>query len=57
MIVANVVGTAIPLVLSRLGIDPAVATGPLVTTSVDILGTVTYFSIAALLGAFLPSPV
>jgi len=54
MIVSNVVGTAIPLVLSRLNIDPAVATGPLVTTSVDILGILTYFSIATLLGAFLP---
>ena len=55
MIVSNVVGTAIPLVLSRLNIDPAVATGPLVTTSVDILGILTYFSIATLLGTFLPS--
>ncbi len=55
MIVSNVVGTAIPLMLARLNIDPAVATGPLVTTSVDILGILTYFSIATLLGAFLPA--
>lgn len=54
IIVSNVVGTAVPLALSRLHIDPAVATGPLVTTTVDILGILTYFSIATLLGGALP---
>lgn len=51
MLVASVIGAATPLLLDRLGIDPAIATGPLVTTSVDVLGVLSYLSIAtALLG-------
>ncbi|MGM0575496.1 MAG: magnesium transporter [Myxococcota bacterium] len=49
MIVASTVGSAIPMLMSRLSFDPAVATGPFVTTSVDILGIVAYFGIASLL--------
>ena len=53
MVVASAVGAALPIVLSRVGYDPAVATGPFVTTSVDILGIAAYFGIAAaLLRAF-----
>jgi magnesium transporter len=53
MIIASAVGAALPIALSRVGFDPAVATGPLVTTSVDILGIAAYFGIAAaLLRAF-----
>jgi magnesium transporter len=40
------VGTFIPLVLRKLDIDPAIATGPIVTTSIDILGVLLYFLIA-----------
>ena len=36
----------VPLVLNRFEIDPAVATGPFVTTSIDILGVACYFLIA-----------
>ena len=46
MIVAATVGTVIPLILRKLDIDPAVATGPFVTTSIDILGVLFYFMIA-----------
>ena len=49
MIVASAVGAALPIALSRVGYDPAVATGPFVTTSVDILGIGAYFAIAAAL--------
>jgi magnesium transporter len=49
MIIASGVGAALPIALSRMGFDPAVATGPLVTTSVDILGIAAYFGIAAAL--------
>jgi magnesium transporter len=49
MIIASGVGAALPITLSRMGFDPAVATGPLVTTSVDILGIAAYFGIAAAL--------
>ena len=48
MIVAATVGTVIPLILRKLAIDPAVATGPFVTTSIDILGVLFYFIIAGL---------
>ena len=46
MIVAATVGTIIPLILRKLDIDPAIATGPFVTTSIDILGVLFYFMIA-----------
>ena len=48
MLVAATVGTVIPLLLRKLDIDPAVATGPFVTTSIDILGVFFYFLIAGL---------
>jgi magnesium transporter len=46
--VAAIIGTLVPLVLSRLGRDPAVASGPFVTTTLDITGLFIYFSSAAL---------
>ena len=48
IMVAATVGTLVPILLKRLNIDPAIATGPFVTTSVDILGVLFYFSIASL---------
>ena len=44
------VGAATPLVFNRFNIDPAVATGPVVTTTVDILGILVYFLTASLVG-------
>ncbi len=53
MMIAATVGTWVPLVLHRLDVDPAVATGPFVTTSVDVLGLMLYFGLASwLLGVF-----
>ena len=49
MLIAVAVGSLIPLFLRKLDIDPAVATGPFVTTSIDILGVLLYFIIAGLL--------
>ncbi len=46
MAMAATVGTIIPLVLKRFDIDAAVATGPFVTTAIDILGVLAYFMIA-----------
>jgi magnesium transporter len=46
MLIATAVGTMIPLFLRKLDIDPAIATGPFVTTSVDIVGVLLYFVIA-----------
>ena len=51
MSVAALVGSAVPLMLQRFHIDPAVATGPFVTTSIDIVSVYCYFMIArSLLG-------
>jgi magnesium transporter len=41
---AALMGTLIPFVLKRLKVDPAVATGPFITTSNDVLGLLVYFS-------------
>lgn len=46
MIFASVFGTVIPLVLNKLKIDPAVATGPFITTTNDILGLIIYMTVA-----------
>lgn len=46
---AACIGAAIPLLVSKAGADPAVATGPFVTTMVDIIGIVVYFNVARLL--------
>jgi magnesium transporter len=48
MTLASTVGTFVPLILRRLDIDAAIATGPFVTTAIDILGVSAYFLIAKL---------
>ena len=49
MLIATGVGTFTPLILKKFDIDPAIATGPFVTTSIDILGVFLYFIIASYL--------
>jgi len=49
MIMAATLGALIPLGFNRAGIDPAVATGPFVTSALDVLGILAYFMIALLL--------
>ncbi len=49
ILLASVNGAMIPLIFQRLGIDPAVASGPLVTTSNDITGILIYFGLASAL--------
>ena len=46
IIVAGLIGTFIPLFLDKRNIDPAIATGPFITTSNDIFGILIYFWIA-----------
>ena len=46
MIIAATIGSLVPLIMNRFDIDPAVATGPFVTTAIDILGVTLYFLIA-----------
>ncbi len=49
MVMAATVGAFIPLILKRFDIDAAIATGPFVTTSIDIIGVLVYFWVAKLL--------
>lgn len=49
MAVAALVGSLVPMAFARVHIDPAVATGPFVTTAVDIISVFFYFSIATTL--------
>jgi len=49
MTIAALVGSLVPMVFARINIDPAVATGPFVTTSIDILSVFFYFQIATML--------
>jgi magnesium transporter len=46
MLIATSIGTLVPIFLSRLNVDPAIASGPFVTTSTDVLGILLYFIIA-----------
>ncbi|MEX1063323.1 MAG: magnesium transporter [Balneolaceae bacterium] len=48
VLVANIIGTVLPFLLTRFNIDPAVASSPLITTIVDVTGLLIYFSIAAM---------
>jgi magnesium transporter len=49
MVMSATVGTLVPLVLKRLNVDAAVATGPFVTTSIDIIGVYMFFMFARML--------
>ncbi|GAL62778.1 magnesium transporter [Algibacter lectus] len=51
IIMAALIGTFVPIILDKRGVDPAIATGPFITTSNDIFGILIYFLIAkAILG-------
>ncbi|OSY88913.1 magnesium transporter [Tenacibaculum holothuriorum] len=52
IVVAGLIGTFVPLFLDKRGIDPAIATGPFITTSNDIFGILIYFLIAQLILGF-----
>ena len=52
IIMAALIGTFIPIFLDKRGIDPAVATGPFITTSNDVFGILIYFLIAKIIIGF-----
>lgn len=52
IVTAALIGTFIPIMLDKRGIDPAMATGPFITTSNDIFGILIYFTIAKLILGF-----
>jgi magnesium transporter len=49
MAIAALVGSFVPMVMARLNVDPAVATGPFVTTAIDIISVFFYFMLASTL--------
>ena len=49
IVIAGLIGTFVPLFLNKRGIDPAIATGPFITTSNDIFGILIYFMIAKMI--------
>lgn len=52
IVIASLIGTFVPIFLNKYGIDPALATGPFITTSNDIFGILIYFSIAKIILGF-----
>jgi magnesium transporter len=49
MTASSLLGAGIPVALERYGLDPAVATGPLVTTCIDLIGVSLYLTLATLM--------
>ncbi len=45
---ASFVGASVPLVLKRIGVDPAIATGPFITTSNDVIGLFIYLGLTTI---------
>ena len=52
VLLASLLGTLIPLVLDKFGFNPALASGPFITTTIDLLGLAVYFIVAHLLYKF-----
>lgn len=46
MLVSSIVGTLIPMSFKKIGVDPAVASGPLITTVNDLVAVVTYYGLS-----------
>lgn len=46
MFISSLVGTVVPMGFKKIHIDPAVASGPLITTVTDLVGVVTYYTLA-----------
>ena len=50
---ASTIGTLVPLFFKKVGIDPAVASSPFITTAIDITGLLIYSTLATLLFSYL----
>ena len=46
MLIASLVGTIVPMFFHKIGVDPAVASGPLITTVNDMIAVITYYGLA-----------
>ena len=49
MVISSMVGTLIPMFFKKINVDPAVASGPLITTINDLVAVVTYYGLAWIL--------
>ena len=49
MVISSAVGTLVPLTLKKLKVDPAVASGPLISTVNDLVAVLTYYGMSWLL--------
>ncbi len=49
MVTAATIGTLVPLTFKKIGIDPAVASAPFITTTIDITGLTIYFTLASIM--------
>ena len=52
IIVAALIGTSVPIILEKFGIDPAIATGPFITTGNHVIGILLFFYIAKIILGF-----
>ena len=49
MVISSLVGVLVPMLFHKLKVDPAVASGPLITTVNDLVAVVTYYGLAEIL--------
>lgn len=49
IIISSLVGTLVPIIFHKINVDPAVASGPLITTVNDLMAVVTYYGLAWIL--------
>ena len=49
MVISSMVGTLIPMLFHRIHVDPAVASGPLITTVHDLVAVIAYYGLAYIL--------
>ena len=45
MTIATMIGTCTPLILKKMNIDPAVASGPVIATTIDVIGLAIYLTL------------
>ena len=53
IVFAALFGAFVPLMLEKRNIDPALATGPFITTANDIIGLIIYFSVGSFVSSFI----
>ena len=49
MMISGFTGAGIPVIFSKMGVDPAIASGPLITTVNDLVAVISYYGLAYML--------